>query len=94
MFVRHFVKAGYGRALDIEAAAEKIIFFEEATGVDIDGKVYESLQEAQVSSYEVDTAPACDCSHAQPWTSSIINPRCACAQRGLYQTLCGLTTYV
>ena len=54
------------RALDMEAAAEKMIFFEEATGV-LTEKVYESLQETQVSSYEVDTAPTCDCSHAQPW---------------------------
>ena len=53
-------------ALDMEAAAEKMIFFEEATGVYTE-KVYESLQETQVSSYKVDTAPACDCSHAQPW---------------------------
>ena len=37
--------------------ATEIIFFEEATGVDIEEKVYESLQETQVSSYEVDTAP-------------------------------------
>ena len=53
------------RALDMEAAAEKIIFFEEATD-GIDGKVYESLYETQVSSYGVDTAPACECSHAEP----------------------------
>ena len=28
--------------------------------------IWELIQETQVSSYEVDTAPACDCSHAQP----------------------------
>ena len=51
------------RALDMEAAAEKIFLKKRQV---YRRKKYESVQDTQVSTYEVNTAPACDCSHAQP----------------------------